>query len=151
MNWFGGIFSRPLKEYSIPSRLVEVLALIQVLGLDAQTHRSEDGLESELQGKPKSASTWATLAREHPEFFRVKPTGEHIVSLVARHVSPKIEDVHVLSPDFVGRLLDAAIELHDRQVKRDERWAFWIPVFVAFIVGMFSLVAIAFKVYLNVE
>lgn len=35
--------------------LGDVLALIQVLALDEHAHRSEDGLSSELQGKPRSA------------------------------------------------------------------------------------------------
>lgn len=150
MNWLSRLFQRPLRNYTDPGRLVDVLALIQVLGLDEHAHRSESGLRDELQGNPRSATTWTEVAKEHPEFFRVKPTGEHVVSLVARHVTPKNErDVRYLSPDFIGRLLDAAIELHDREVRRAERWAFWIPVLVAIIAGMFSLIAIALKAYVG--
>src|SRR5258707_10868861 len=92
--------------YLIPGRLGDVLALIQVLALDEHAHRSEDGLLSELQGKPRSASSWPTIAQVHPEFFRVTPEGEHRVSLVARHVTPRAGGVRpALSPDYTSKLL----------------------------------------------
>src|SRR4051812_46834768 len=123
MWWLGRLFQRPLKNYSEVGRLVDVMGLIQVLGLDQQTHRSEEGLRGELQGLPRSGGSWTEVARQHPEFFRVKPMGEHTVSLVARHVTPKdLSQLHQLSPEFVGKLLDAAIELHDREIRRTERW-----------------------------
>lgn len=137
---------RPFKSYTEPGRLQDVLALIQVLGLDESSHRSEDGLRSELQGIPRSAPSWAELAQAHPEFFRVRPEGEHRISLVSRHVTPKNEnDVRELSPEFIGKLLQAAIDLHDRQIRRDERWAYWIPILVALIAGLFSLSAVILK------
>jgi hypothetical protein len=133
--------SRRLRKYLIPGRLPDVLALIQVLALDEHTHRSEDGLGSELQGSPESARSWVEIAQSHREFFRVSPEGEHQVSLVARHVIPKSESgVRILPPEFAGRLLDAAIDLHDRQVKLAERWVYLIPIWVALVAGLFSLV-----------
>lgn len=127
-----GFRKRPFKSYLAPGRLQDVMALIQVLGLDEHAHRSEDGLQSELQGIPRSGATWAEVAQAHPEFFRVRPEGEHRVSLVSRHVTPKNEkDVRQLPPEFIGKLLQAAIDLHDRQVRRDERWAYWVPILVA--------------------
>ena len=111
-----------------------------MLGLDEQSHQSEDGLQSELQGIPRSASTWVDVAQAHPEFFRVKPEGEHRLSLVARHVTPKNErDVRHLPPEFIGKLMQAAIDLHDRQIRPDERWAYWVPILVALLAGLFSL------------
>jgi hypothetical protein len=65
------------KQYLNPNRLADVLALIQVLALDEHVHRSEDGLQSELQGQPKSGRSWTEIARSHPEFFRVRPQGDH--------------------------------------------------------------------------
>jgi len=49
-----GLRKRPFKSYLVPGRLQDVMALIQVLGLDEHAHRSEDGLQSELQGTPSS-------------------------------------------------------------------------------------------------
>jgi hypothetical protein len=144
------LFRRPFKQYTKPGRLADVLALIQVLGLDEHAHRSESGLLRELQGAPDSASSWTSLASAHREFFRVEADGEHVVSLIARHVTPKNSNgIRDVTPEFVGRLLDSAIELHDRQVRRDDRWAFWVPVVVAMIAGLFSIVAAAIKQYLS--
>jgi len=142
---------RRSQRYLAEGRLPDVLALIQVLALDDQTHRSEQGLQSELQGAPQSAIMWTEVAKSHPEFFRVKPDGEHRVSLVARHVAPKNEDgVHVLPSEFVGRLLSAAIDLHDRQVRLAERWTLWLPLWVAVIIGFFSLAAVLLRGYFHV-
>ena len=38
-------------EYLLPGRLADVLALLQVLAMDEQPHRSENGLASEFQGR----------------------------------------------------------------------------------------------------
>ncbi len=117
------------------------IALIQVLSLDDSTHRSDSGLKSELQGTPKSAQNWTDVANEHPEFFRVKPDGKHTISLVARHVIPKdMNGVRVMPPDFIGRLLDAAIQLHDREVERRNHWKAYIPVVVAVTAGVFTII-----------
>src|SRR5271168_1743170 len=75
--------------YTKPGRLSDVLALIQVLALDEHSHRSEPGVKQELQGNPSSSDSWVTLAKEHPEFFRVKSEGDHVLALVARHVIPR--------------------------------------------------------------
>src|SRR5574340_832194 len=72
--------------YLMRGRLADVLALIQVLALDEHAHRCDDGLNSELQGSPRSADSWPAIAEQHPEFFRVAPSGTNRVSLVARHV-----------------------------------------------------------------
>jgi hypothetical protein len=61
-------------------------------------------------------------------------------------VLPKNEaGTRVLPPEFAGRLLDAAIDLHDRQVKLAERWIYLIPIWVACLAGIFSLLAVLLK------
>ncbi len=133
------IFSQSNK-YLKDGRLEDVLALIQVLALDECAHRSEDGLETELQSKPKSSSSWSELASEHLEFFRVLKEGKNTISLVLRHVSQKTGNKRPpLNPEQAQALLSTAIELHDRQVKRSQRWTVLIPVWVAAIGGMFIL------------
>lgn len=134
------------KQYLNPSRLADVLGLIQVLALDEHAHRSEEGLQSELQGPPKSGCSWTEIARAHPEFFRVRPEGEHSVSLIARHVLPKNhQGVRELPSDFAGQLISTAVDLHDRQVKRSERWTYLVPIWVALITGIFVLATIWLK------
>jgi hypothetical protein len=130
--------------YTTPGRLADVLALIQVLALDKHIHRSEEGISKrELVGPPSSSPSWTALAREHPEFFRVAPTGEHVLSLVARHVLPEdeSEERKPLPADFTFRLLQTAIDLHDRQVTAASRWKDFVPVVAALIGGIFGTVS----------
>jgi hypothetical protein len=130
------------KQYLEVGRLSDVLALIQVLALDPHAHRSEDGLEEELQGKPRSAPSWKEMALQHPEFFRVRREGEHRVSLIARHVLPKTaQGTRELPSDFTGQLISAAVDLHDRQLRRSERWTYLVPIWVALIAGVCTILA----------
>jgi len=108
-------------KYLKSGRLADVLALMQVLALDKDAHRSEGGLNDELQGKPNSADCWLDVGAQHPEFFRVNRKDEH-VSLVARHVTPKIEEIRALPPGFIETLVRTAVDLHDREVTRHDRW-----------------------------
>jgi hypothetical protein len=141
-----------VEEYLIPRRLEEVLALIQVLGLDEEyTRRSEKSLERDLQGKPRSAENWKELAKQHPEFFRVNEKHEFPISLVARDVSARNADGRrlPLSVDFVQELLKTAREMHSIQLKRQERWTVYLPVWGAFVTGFFGLIATAVKLWLD--
>jgi len=118
-------------------RLEDVLALIQVLALDEDSHRSEHGLQSELPERPRSADSWLQLAEEHQEFFRVVKGKEHPISLVIRHVSENAGQKRPpLSPEHTQALLNSAIELHDRQLRRNQRWTVLIPVWLAVIGGI---------------
>lgn len=129
------------RKYIKDGRLEDVMALIQVLALDEHAHRSDKGLLAELQYKPESAPTWSDVARAHPEFFRVSRAGNQVVSLVSRHVSPREGSAReALDPDFCGTLLATAIELHDRQVRRAERWAAYIPLLVALMTSITALI-----------
>lgn len=132
--------------YLMRGRLADVLALIQVLALDESAHRSDDGLNSELQGSPHSADSWSAIAEQHPEFFRVAPSGTNRVSLVARHVSaPTAEKRPILASDYTSKLLQLAIELHDREAKRAQHWHIWMPVIVAVTAGVFTLFGVWIK------
>jgi hypothetical protein len=148
MIWLERVFGIPSeseREYARPERLADVMALIQVLALDADAHRSEEGIYQELQGPPRSAETesWTSVAQAHPEFFRFNPNEKYGISLIARHVHPQLDGGkrETLTADFVGNLLSAAVEIHDRQVRRSERWTYLVPVWVALVAGIFGLVA----------
>src|SRR5439155_17286733 len=97
------------KPYLKQNRLADVLALIQILAFDEQSHRSVEQLNSELQGKPQSATSWKNIAKEHSEFFRFSLEQDklhedkgHTISLIARHAKltnpTRIADT--LSPDL---------------------------------------------------
>jgi hypothetical protein len=130
------------KSYRKEGRLAEVLALIQVLSYDKITSRSETGLSNELQSKPATHSSWIALAKEHTEFFRVREGADEedekkkdLVSLVSRFVQPKVEGEKNRSPletDVVNKLMEIAVEIHDRQSERCDRfWKLYIPIIVA--------------------
>ena len=128
------------EKYTKKHRLEDVLALIQVLALHEHSHRSNSGLEGELPQKPRSANSWLELAKDHQEFFRVSENKTHSISLIARHASLKESKRERLNPEQTQTLLTTAIELHDRQIKRESRWAVLIPIWVAVIGGLFALI-----------
>lgn len=128
------------------------MALIQVLALAKDTKRSENGLREELQRGPKTTTEWTQIAEQHPEFFRVREDDvgnreAHRVSLISRAVIRKQGDEKrdPLSPDLVGKLLDIAISLHDRETSRKDRWKSWLPIAVAIVAGLFTVAAALFK------
>lgn len=127
------------QKYAKPDRLADVLALIQVLALDPYAHRSESGIKDDLQGQPRSALNWRELAQEHPEFFRVGNDEKLNISLVARHVVPG-EDGRKLEIGFIGKLIETAIELHDREMTRREKAKHIVPIVVAIIAAAASIV-----------
>jgi hypothetical protein len=139
------------RPYTKSGRLSDVLALIQVLSLDRYTHRTEPGLFDELQGLPPSAQSWTTLAKEHPEFFRVETEGEHRVSLVVRHVITRDDatGVKVLPSELIYPLLQTAIDLHDRQVNAAEKWRHFIPLWAALIGGVFGTLSTLGTLWFN--
>ena len=117
------------RPYLQPGRLADVIALIQVLGFDEHAHRSESGLREELQNEPASADTWTKVASEHPEFFRVRPSGDHVVSLLARHVTPRGDSGRApLPPDHVKELVNVALSIHDRELDQSRNWRVWLPL-----------------------
>lgn len=121
------------KRYSVTNRLADVLALIQVLALNAFAYRSESDLQKELQGIPKSAGEWTTVAVDHPEFFRVDINDVRSISLVARHANP--QEHSQLSSDLIGKLLNAAIHLHDREIGRRAMWRSVGPTLLGVLLG----------------
>ncbi len=134
-----GFRSQGPTAYLKKGRLEDVLALIQVLAFHKNARRIEAGLKSELQGDPLSAKQWTHIAEDHPEFFRVSYKEKYPVSLVSRYVSDENVKKDPLSTEFTQSLFTTAIEIHDRQLKRAERWTYLIPIWVAVITGMFIL------------
>lgn len=133
-------FRRKHNKYLKDGRLEDVLALIQVLALDKASHRSEEGLKSELPARPSSSKSWLQLAKEHQEYFRVVEGKKNPISLVTRHVSEDAgEKRPPLSPEHTQALLNSAIELHDRQIRRSQRWTVLIPIWVAVIGGVVAI------------
>ena len=137
--------------YTKPGRLADVLALIQVLALDFYPKRTEPGMQESLQGPPTSASSWFALAGEHREMFRVDPTSEAGLSLVARFVMPRGEDGQRrnLEPEFVSALLQTAITMHDRQAQAKEWWKSLIPLWSALVGAIVASATTLIALWLN--
>jgi hypothetical protein len=128
------------KRYCIPNRLADVFALIQVLAFDGKAKRSVNGIESELQGKPKSAVSWKDVVLEHPEFFRFNKkeyaaVGDdgNVICLIVRHVKNE-----VLTSDMTTKFFETAIKLHDKEQERADSWKSWLPLLVAIITVLSS-------------
>ena len=68
------------------------------------------------------------------------------MSLVARHVLPKnaagVRELHV---DITGKLLDAAIDMYDREMMRRDRAKHVIPIVVAILAAAATIVAALLK------
>jgi len=116
--------------YTRKNRLADVLALMQVLAMYKETCRTQDGLVAEFQGHPSSAGSWIDIAREHPEFFRVRKGKGTEVSLIARYAN---ENHAPLESEYTAKLMQTAIKLHDSQLNLSRSWTFWMPVIGAFV------------------
>ena len=138
------------KLYLKPNRLADVLALIQVLAFDEKAKRSVNGLESELQGKPKSAESWKEIVIEHPEFFRFNQKAydtegaeggdkANAICLIVRHVS-----TGTVSHDLAKKFFETAIQLHDMEKERADRWKVWLP-FIAVIITVMATIYVGSK------
>jgi hypothetical protein len=145
--------SQSEREYAEPKRLADVMALIQVLALGETTHPTEDQLKNDLlKDLPRSGvKRWRDVAQAHPEFFRVNPgqKNEKEVALIARHMMPKKNEPgggrESLTLDHVDSLLRSAVEMHDRQVRRSERWTYLVPIWVALVAGIFSIFVVILR------
>jgi hypothetical protein len=82
---------------------------------------------------------WVTVARDHPEFFRV--TDKDSVVLAMRYYqrdgsgSPP-----PLSVEVVQQLVENAIALQERQAKRSEVWKVWGTFIAAVVAALLGIV-----------
>jgi hypothetical protein len=132
------------RAYLNPGRLEDILALIQLLGMDPTTHRTENAIREELRADPQSADFWVEqIAKAHGEFFRVHDGKDGpSASLIARHVLK--DEGKKIPPDFVNGLVRAAIQIHEAQLQR--RQVFRVASIGGFILGLAALASIASNV-----
>jgi len=135
-------------------RLQDVIALIQLLALGEWPHRSESAVREDLQGDPRSGGSWALLAREHPEFFRVEDDVHHPISLLARHTvrDPRNrpttygnKPTAIDHSKLVVDLTKVAIDLHDRQERLAQRWQAFVPIATAVLGAAVAIIVAVFK------
>lgn len=124
----------PKKPYTRHGRLEDVIALIQFLAMEQRQASSGDNTLCKCLCQPQSAprseaepdaesESWAAIAREHPEFFRVTRGGATRgpqIHLIARWLSNEAGEAKALLPEQVNKLLDIALKLHSEQMDREK-------------------------------
>jgi hypothetical protein len=131
VDFFFRSFKRQ-REYLKPGRLEDLLVLIRILGLGERDGIYGGTLQKELQ-QPDSAESWVEVARSHREFFRVTGENQDYIALVARAYNRGPDKGHRLSDELVQKLIEMAIDIHDRYLARSDRWKVFVPILVAVI------------------
>jgi hypothetical protein len=128
--------------YLRPGRLEDVLFLIQYLGLGKSYSLEDDTKPDGVAPRSASDGRWVSIARDHPEFFRV--TDKDSVTLAMRYYQRDgTGSPAPLTIDGVQQLVENAIALQERQAKRSEVWKVWgtfIAALVAALVGIVQLI-----------
>jgi hypothetical protein len=132
------------KRYTISHRIDDIISLIQILAFADKASRTETGLTADL-GKPRSAKTWEEIAQTHSEFFRYSKSSQYF-TLIARYTTPKIiegdppQRIHApISNELVKELLNIAVLLYDKEVRRREYWIILAPPIIASIPGLIAI------------
>lgn len=146
---------RGVSVYLKSGRLSDVLALIQILAYDRLAKRSNSGLVEELRRPPLTADDWIEIGRQHPELFRVLEgeqhhSGKDTVALIARYVQEPLPSSNPNEPPrspplasgVTAKLMEMAIELHDREFQRRDRWkSVLVPTAVAVIAAAAAIIS----------
>jgi hypothetical protein len=130
-------------RYLIPGRLEDVVLLIQLLAADERGQIYDDTIQRELGIGPASADAknWASVAGEHPEFFRVSgETSNKAIMLLAKFAMRKSAN-DPAPQELLTTLIRIAIQLSERQAKAAEQRKANLPLWVALIAGAFTLLA----------
>jgi hypothetical protein len=134
------------KKYRIRHRLEDVVRLISVLSLHTSTFLDLNGINRATRGNPISADTWFKIAIEHPEFFRFNGD-EKFIALLLRSYLPidteltQYETRIKLTLEETQKLIDVALELHDRERERGQRLNVYVPLVSALIAGALGCVS----------
>lgn len=131
----------PRNRYLKAGRLEDILFLIQYLGL-GESYKLERGSKADgVTTRSSSDGLWVTVARDHPEFFRV--TDKDSVVLAMRYYQRDgTGNPPPLTVQVVQQLVENAIALQERQAKRSEVWKVWgtfIAALVAALLGIAQL------------
>jgi len=145
--------------YLKADRLADVLAALQFLGQHDDYKLSVADWNTYMATTPRSvgeesASSWGTIFREHPEFFRTNDEG--LVSLVWRRALKKDASTGrrpEVQPESIATLLDTAVRLHlaaveaKRASMRDRRW--WIQLVVSIITAVLAFIGVVLAALLK--
>ena len=127
--------------YLRAGRLEDVLFLIQYLGLGKNYSLERDSRPDGVAPRSSSNGLWVTVARDHPEFFRVTDKDATVLAM-RYYLRDASGNPPPLSVEVVQQLVENAVALQDRQAKRSEVWKVWgtfIAAVVAALVGIVQL------------
>ncbi|UUQ64505.1 hypothetical protein NLK61_25395 [Pseudomonas fuscovaginae UPB0736] len=141
-------------------RLAEVVAAIQVMGTHVYSARTIGSWAEILGQNPKSASSWAAIFNEHPEFFRADLEEGGLHTLASRRAQPRVyntqtgEEITVaqfkaipqgershfsrrpLSSEQILSLIDVAVKLHTQAAVRRQELRWWVSLVVGALAGL---------------
>ena len=136
----GDLFSRK-------GRIEDVIALIQLLGTKEKNTLNVAAIQNHLNRPPKSGTDWLSVINEHDEFFiTARCKNETHVGLIFRHWDSDDLQANASRYESVCKLIYAAIDIHDRQIRRNEKWIVLIPVWAAIIAFIPALIAIIIRI-----
>ncbi|MGH8445445.1 MAG: N-carbamoyl-L-amino acid amidohydrolase [Solimonas sp.] len=147
------LFAKQSPYIKSTHRLADLIAAIQVMGTYKFASRPQESWEKKLGRDPVSAPTWNTIFREHPEFFTIeKDSGA--ISLVWRRSRERTFDTlnyatvsrskaealkeqedefgekrmsrTPLNTEEISKLVDIAINLHEREIRHRQEHRWWI-------------------------
>lgn len=136
-------------------RLADVIAAIQVMGAYTYSARTIESWSKILGPTPRSSNSWATIFKEHPEFFRAGLDEEGFHTLALRRAQPRVyntqtgEEITVqefkaipkdersfisrrpLSTEQMLSLIDIAVKLHTQAAVRRQELRWWVSITVS--------------------
>lgn len=147
-----------------PNRLADLIAAIQVLGTYRFASRKLEKWEARLGRTPVSAPDWETVFIQHPEFFTIQDNNISVVwrrsrernydtftgKLVSRETEMRLEEEESendekrlsrppLNTAEISKLVDIAINLHEREIKHGQERRWWITAVIATVGLIISL------------
>lgn len=148
-----------------PKRLADLIAAIQVLGSYRFASRKIDKWAKRLGRTPVSAHDWLTVFKEHPEFFtfdgenislvwrrslernydtferKILPKNEaHELAKVESEANEKRLSRPPLDTTEISKLIDIAINLHEREIKHTQERRWWITAVVTIVGFIITLI-----------
>jgi hypothetical protein len=122
-------------HYLRTNRLEDVIFLLQHLGLGEHYALEEDTIPEGVRPRSARDRKWASVGRQHPEFFLV--TDRNTVRLALRYYQGMGEGNRLaLEVDKVQQLVQTAISLQEQQAKRAEVWKIWATLVAALVAAV---------------
>jgi hypothetical protein len=147
----------PKPPYLKPNRLNDVVAALQMMGLNNRYRLAPEDWAERISGDRMKADYWSDVFADHPEFFRKATENLGHYALVVRRALPRRYDpkrARTLTYEEYSRLpqegkdelsrppvsevqlkllLDTAINLHKNAIDAERDWRWWVTPIVTFI------------------